>query len=306
MTFKQLVEFLEHQMQMSHVYQPLLIRALVDAGGTATVRQLAQVFATQDESQLQFYEQRIKVMPLKVLAKHGIVHRDGELVRLTVPRLDYVQRATLRRLCEERLQRFCEDRGIEFWRLLDLDPVPDSLRYQVLKEGGGRCALCGATKDDRPLDVDHILPRVRGGTNDRSNLQVLCAKCNRSKRDRDTTDFRATPAERDASCPLCQPIESPKIVEEHGTVIAMAARDARALGHHLIFPRRHVRDYLTMSEDERTQAHDVLRCLSRRLQSEDAAIRCFDIRRRPSSRRKLRPIMRQSTRFLAAPATAPT
>jgi hypothetical protein len=41
MTYEELVDFIENKMSMSHVYQPLLIRALVDAGGAATVRQLA-------------------------------------------------------------------------------------------------------------------------------------------------------------------------------------------------------------------------------------------------------------------------
>jgi hypothetical protein len=54
-------------MSMSHVYQPFLVRALVDAGGVATVRQRAQVFLVQDESQLLYYEKRSKEMPLKVL-----------------------------------------------------------------------------------------------------------------------------------------------------------------------------------------------------------------------------------------------
>ncbi len=48
MTYEQLVDFLEHKMSMSHVYQPLLVRALVDVGGVATVRQLAHVFLAQD------------------------------------------------------------------------------------------------------------------------------------------------------------------------------------------------------------------------------------------------------------------
>jgi ATP adenylyltransferase len=55
MKYEELIDFLEHRMSMSHVYQPVLIRALVDTGGTAgtaTVRQLAQVFLSQDESQL--------------------------------------------------------------------------------------------------------------------------------------------------------------------------------------------------------------------------------------------------------------
>ncbi len=42
---------------------PLLIRALVDAGGTTTLRQLAHVFLAQDESQLRCCEKRIKEMP---------------------------------------------------------------------------------------------------------------------------------------------------------------------------------------------------------------------------------------------------
>jgi 5-methylcytosine-specific restriction endonuclease McrA len=50
-----------------------------------------------------------------------------------------------------------------------------------LKASGGRCALCGITKDERPLDVDHIIPRSRGGKHELANLQVLCAKCNRTK-----------------------------------------------------------------------------------------------------------------------------
>lgn len=51
-------------------------------------------------------------------------------------------------------------------RLLDDNPIPDLLRYRVLKETGGRCSLCGATKDERPLDIDHIIPRSQGGKTD--------------------------------------------------------------------------------------------------------------------------------------------
>ena len=40
------------------------------------------------------------------------------------------------------------------------------------------CAKCGSTKD---LTIDHIIPRVRGGTNELANLQTLCAPCNQQK-----------------------------------------------------------------------------------------------------------------------------
>ncbi|WP_429216421.1 HNH endonuclease [Kitasatospora sp. MAP12-9] len=38
--------------------------------------------------------------------------------------------------------------------------------------------------DTTQLTVDHIVPKARGGTDDRSNLQVLCRACNSRKRDR--------------------------------------------------------------------------------------------------------------------------
>jgi hypothetical protein len=36
MTYEELADFIEHRMSMSHIYQPLLIRTLIDAGGLIT------------------------------------------------------------------------------------------------------------------------------------------------------------------------------------------------------------------------------------------------------------------------------
>ena len=52
MKYDELVNFIETKMRMNHVYQPLLIRSLIDAGGSAIVHQIAQSFLLQDESQL--------------------------------------------------------------------------------------------------------------------------------------------------------------------------------------------------------------------------------------------------------------
>jgi ATP adenylyltransferase len=41
-----LLDFLKNRMKPSHIYQPVLIRTLVDTGGSATIRQLAQALAT--------------------------------------------------------------------------------------------------------------------------------------------------------------------------------------------------------------------------------------------------------------------
>jgi len=280
MRFDDLLAFITERMRMSHIYQPLLIRALVEAGGAATLRQLAHAFLAQDESQLRFYERRIKEMPLRVLTKHGIVRHDGQLVSLVVPDLSYVQRAQLKRACEQRLQEFIEKRNLALWdyRLLELDPIPDDLRYQALRASGGRCALCGCTKDERPLDVDHIIPRSRGGIHELANLQVLCAKCNRTKGNKDTTDFRGgpTPA-RDPGCVFCADKVISQAVEAYGTVFALQDAHPVTPGHHLILPRRHAVDYFAMTDQERQDAQDLLRVLRNRLAESDRTIQGFNV-----------------------------
>jgi len=163
--FGQLVDFIENRMHMSHVHQPLLIRSPVAAGGTATLRQLALSFLVEDESQILFYEDRIKKMPARILKKHGVIKEQGDLISLTVGPLDYGRRSRIRELCERKLQALLHQRGLDAWasRMIETDPVPPALRYQALMRSGGRCALCGATKDQATLHVDHILPRSRGG-----------------------------------------------------------------------------------------------------------------------------------------------
>jgi ATP adenylyltransferase len=48
----------------------------------------------------------------------------------------------------------------------------------------------GVNAEERALEVDHIVPRNKGGPDDLSNLQALCYRCNAMKRDRDDTDFK--------------------------------------------------------------------------------------------------------------------
>ena len=191
LTFEELVDFLDRRMRMSHIYQPLLIRTLVDTGGTATLRQVAMAFLDRDESQVRYYEERIKKMPLPVLKRHGVVEREGDLIRLNVAHLSYEQRAELIVLCEQKLGEFIKSRGMATWdyRLIETDPVPGDVRYRVLAAAKGRCALCGATSRERRIEVDHVVPRSKGGSNDITNLQALCDECNRGKSNKDDARF---------------------------------------------------------------------------------------------------------------------
>lgn len=52
-------------------------------------------------------------------------------------------------------------------------------REYVLHRGGHRCAYCGAK--NVPLQLDHVIPRSRGGSNRVANLVPACAPCNRAK-----------------------------------------------------------------------------------------------------------------------------
>lgn len=46
-----------------------------------------------------------------------------------------------------------------------------------------RCAGCGDWFAAYDLTIDHIEARSRGGTDERSNLQLLCFLCNKAKGD---------------------------------------------------------------------------------------------------------------------------
>lgn len=280
MTFEKLIDFIENKMRLSHIFQPLLIKSLIEAGGSATIRQLAQSFLLQDESQLLYYEKRIKKMPFRVLRNHGIVSDNGDLVSLNVKTLSFEQKAKIKMACEKRLQEFIVQRGLGIWdyRLLDTDPVPDSLRYRVLKESGGRCALCGATKKERPLDVDHIKPKSKGGKNVYENLQVLCSKCNRSKGNKDNTDFRDdTTIESDSNCHFCIENAKSRIVSEYGSAYAIKDKFQVTKGHHLIIPKRHSQDYFSISENERYDAERLIRIMQKRILNSDSTVTGFNI-----------------------------
>lgn len=78
------------------------------------------------------------------------------------------------------------DAGIEWRKVARLQAggVSVRIRFLVLQRDEFVCQLCGrGVRDGATLEVDHIHPRARGGSNTMDNLQTLCWECNRGKRD---------------------------------------------------------------------------------------------------------------------------
>ena len=64
------------------------------------------------------------------------------------------------------------------------------VREYLLEKFNRTCAYCGAK--DVPLEVEHIRPKSKGGSNRVSNLAIACVPCNQAKSNQDIKDFLAT------------------------------------------------------------------------------------------------------------------
>ncbi len=54
-------------------------------------------------------------------------------------------------------------------------------RREVLLRDGYQCQSCGALVQGKRAHVDHIVPKSKGGSDEPSNLQVLCVSCHSTK-----------------------------------------------------------------------------------------------------------------------------
>ncbi len=61
------------------------------------------------------------------------------------------------------------------------------LREYLLLKWGHKCTYCG--KENVPLQIEHIVPRAKNGSNRVSNLCLACKKCNLAKCTKDIKDF---------------------------------------------------------------------------------------------------------------------
>ena len=82
---------------------------------------------------------------------------------------------------------------------------PKGLKQELMKRQDNTCVYCGYRRIARTLDIDHMIPAVRGGSNDISNLQVICRPCNQRKGPQTDEEFRARYSRLVPATPLTPP-----------------------------------------------------------------------------------------------------
>jgi len=93
------------------------------------------------------------------------------------------------------VDRLTDASGILFKDFIATEQIPkrtdmeivmpsQTVKERLYKEQQGRCNACGEEFKIWHLEVDHILPKAKGGGDYYENYQLLCANCNRIKGDR--------------------------------------------------------------------------------------------------------------------------
>jgi len=60
----------------------------------------------------------------------------------------------------------------------------ESVKQRLYKQQNGKCNACGEEFKLWNLEIDHIIPKAKGGGDYYENYQLLCGSCNRIKGDR--------------------------------------------------------------------------------------------------------------------------
>ena len=276
-----LKNFIENKMSMSHIYQPVMIKVLLENGGVADKTTIAKTILSFDFSQVEYYEGITNNMVGRVLRKNEVVNKNKQVYELlSFEDLTEQEISELIALCESKINDYIEKRGIKIWehRRRNRKAVKGSVRYQVLKRADGRCELCGISKEEKALEVDHIKPKNLGGEDSIDNYQALCYTCNANKRDTVDTDFRNLDVKydyREENCIFCS--VKREVIVENELAIAFFDKFPVTENHVLIIPKRHCNDYFELSQPELNAMHRLVHQLKSQLINQDPSITGFNI-----------------------------
>lgn len=105
----------------------------------------------------------------------GLIMTDDD-IKIHIKHFIYKKEANFAKLRKE-VERFEQfDKLKPIYR----EQIPEEVRMFVWRRDEGKCVKCGSQTN---LEFDHIIPISKGGSNTERNIQLLCEKCNREKRD---------------------------------------------------------------------------------------------------------------------------
>ena len=73
-----LEDFILNRMRMSHIYQPVMLKVLLEGSGTASLEHIAKALLSYDLPQIEYYGLHTKRMVGDVLTKNGVVEPNKE------------------------------------------------------------------------------------------------------------------------------------------------------------------------------------------------------------------------------------
>lgn len=60
-------------------------------------------------------------------------------------------------------------------------PISSKLRFDIFKRDNFTCQYCGKRTPEVILEIDHVIPKSKGGSDEPENLITSCFECNRGK-----------------------------------------------------------------------------------------------------------------------------
>ncbi len=269
-------DFLTTKMKMSGPYQPVIIKCLLENNGEASLDIIAKELASKDPEAIQYYKDKLKVHPKQVLKNHEIANLEKDCYKFA----DDILFSDDEKL---ELIKIASNKAEEYYTK---NPFSDfarhgwgNLRHKMITEHP-YCALCGAKPSPEiMLDIDHIIPVSRGGSDEPFNLQVLCHRCNRGKGNdliKSAVDAHDDYKNHQEDCIFCN-IEKNRIEFQNEYIFVIQDKYPVTQGHTLVLPKRHVTSALMLTDIEMISIFHESKKISDKLEQEDYSIEGFNL-----------------------------